>query len=58
MNKLILVAKITSNRNIVGYRLKTDDGQYKDVSIEAALKIADMGYIAGIKRNPHTNRLT
>lgn len=57
MNKLILVAKITSNRNIVGYRLKTDDGQYKDVSIEAALKIADMGYIAGIKRNPHTNRL-
>lgn len=57
MNKLKLIAKIISNQKIVGYRLQIDSEQYRDVNTRIACKIADLGYIQGVKSNKVTGRL-
>lgn len=57
MDKLRLVAKITNNQKIVGYRLEIGPEQYRDVNVNGACKIADLGYIIGVKSNQSTGRL-
>lgn len=57
MKKLKLIAKITDNRKVVGYRLQEPRGTYVDVNDINAATIAYLGYIEGVKSTQRTGSL-